>query len=308
MALIAITRCVNILCVTACSSGTLCKEPSYLQGMFSGHFSVPPSEDGSYFIDRDSKWFGVILNYLRTHNLSVSIADMSITERHELKVEVEFYGLGSLLDLFGNDFLSSIIVSGILFVIELFVFVYLSCVHVFEHAGGNGCCFLLDSCQGGIKLSNKFKTAFTHTDTDRGWGGIVRLSRPEASPEGVLTLTIRIDGTIPAVMIGWTGDNEAASYMYYTGQRCRGVIPENSAPPEPLFGGMHELQIREFEAGFLTEVSYDPKAGTMHVRHPEAPNKAMRNPCLIFEDIPNTEPLQPMCYFGNKGVSISIID
>jgi hypothetical protein len=121
---------------------TLCKEPSYLQGMFSGyvfesiavafctlagihvvsvlvswivwiachhvhakvgrHFSVAPSADGSYFIDRSSKWFRCILDYLRNYQLSVDIFDLSKTERRELRAELEFYGLVSALEMFGT--------------------------------------------------------------------------------------------------------------------------------------------------------------------------------------------------------------
>ena len=64
------------------------------------HFAVEPQADGSYFIDRSSKWFSVILDYLRTRKLSLDIYDLKRAERIEFQTEVEFYGLGSLLDLF----------------------------------------------------------------------------------------------------------------------------------------------------------------------------------------------------------------
>merc|ERR1712130_651304 len=36
-----------------------------LNKMFNGSFSMDPSKDGSYFIDRDGEYFKYILNYLR---------------------------------------------------------------------------------------------------------------------------------------------------------------------------------------------------------------------------------------------------
>ena len=49
---------------------------SMLHAMFSGRFDTKPSEDGSYFIDRDGTHFLYILNYLRTGQL---IAKISMT-------------------------------------------------------------------------------------------------------------------------------------------------------------------------------------------------------------------------------------
>ena len=51
---------------------TLTKDTgSTLHAMFSGRFDTKPTEDGSYFIDREGKNFGYmyILNYLRTESL-----------------------------------------------------------------------------------------------------------------------------------------------------------------------------------------------------------------------------------------------
>ena len=51
---------------------TLTKDTgSTLHAMFSGRFDTKPTEDGSYFIDREGKNFGYmyILNYLRTGRL-----------------------------------------------------------------------------------------------------------------------------------------------------------------------------------------------------------------------------------------------
>jgi hypothetical protein len=70
------------------------------------HFAVEPQPDGSFFIDRSSKWFSVILDYLRTRKLSLDIYDLKRAERIEFQTEVEFYGLSSLLDLFQGVFVS----------------------------------------------------------------------------------------------------------------------------------------------------------------------------------------------------------
>ncbi len=66
------------------------------------HFAVEPSADGSYFIDRSSKWFRCILDYLRNYQLSVDLHELSQTERSELRVELEFYGLACALELLGT--------------------------------------------------------------------------------------------------------------------------------------------------------------------------------------------------------------
>jgi len=65
------------------------------------HFAVEPSADGSYFIDRSSKWFRCILDYLRNYQMSVDVFALSQTERSELRAELEFYGIASALELFG---------------------------------------------------------------------------------------------------------------------------------------------------------------------------------------------------------------
>jgi hypothetical protein len=66
------------------------------------HFAVEPSADGSYFIDRSSKWFRCILDYLRNYQLSVDLHESTQTERSELRAELEFYGLASALELLGT--------------------------------------------------------------------------------------------------------------------------------------------------------------------------------------------------------------
>ena len=59
-----------------------------LQAMFSGRFHKKPSEDGSYFIDRDGTYFRYILSYLRTGQLIVPKDEII---RKELLAEAEFY-------------------------------------------------------------------------------------------------------------------------------------------------------------------------------------------------------------------------
>ena len=56
--------------------------------MFSERFDTKPSEDGSYFIDRDGTHFRYILNYLRTGKLIVPEDEIV---RRELLEEAEFY-------------------------------------------------------------------------------------------------------------------------------------------------------------------------------------------------------------------------
>ncbi len=47
------------------SAQTLTKDSSYFRAMFSGNFGDHPEADGSYFIDRNPEFFGVVLDYLR---------------------------------------------------------------------------------------------------------------------------------------------------------------------------------------------------------------------------------------------------
>ncbi|KAL9951581.1 hypothetical protein ACROYT_G044265 [Oculina patagonica] len=78
------------------SLATMNKDPgSMLHAMFSGRFETKPSEDGSYFIDRDGTHFRYILNYLRTGQLVVP-EDKVV--RRELLTEAEFYQVEGILD------------------------------------------------------------------------------------------------------------------------------------------------------------------------------------------------------------------
>ena len=62
--------------------------------MFSGRFDTKPSEDGSYFIDRDGTHFRYILNYLRTGQLIVPKDEII---REELLAEAEFYQVEGII-------------------------------------------------------------------------------------------------------------------------------------------------------------------------------------------------------------------
>ena len=75
---------------------TLRKDPnSMLAAMFSGKFGTKPSEDGSFFIDRDGTHFRFILNYLRDGEL---ILPKGATFLDELRKEAEFYQIQGMLD------------------------------------------------------------------------------------------------------------------------------------------------------------------------------------------------------------------
>ncbi|KAL9954723.1 hypothetical protein ACROYT_G042296 [Oculina patagonica] len=75
---------------------TLTKDPnSMLAAMFSGRFEMKPSEDGSFFIDRDGTHFRFILNYLRTGKLTLP---EGATFLKELEEEAEFYQIQGILD------------------------------------------------------------------------------------------------------------------------------------------------------------------------------------------------------------------
>ena len=80
----------------ATSIQTLTKDPnSMLTAMFSGKFEMKPSEDGSFFIDRDGTHFRFILNYLRNGEL---ILPEGATFLKELEAEAKFYQIQGILD------------------------------------------------------------------------------------------------------------------------------------------------------------------------------------------------------------------
>ena len=64
-----------------------------LAAMFSRKFEMQPSEDGSFFIDRDGTYFRFILNFLRTGKLTLP---EGATFTKELGEEAEFYQIQGL--------------------------------------------------------------------------------------------------------------------------------------------------------------------------------------------------------------------
>jgi hypothetical protein len=79
---------------------TLCFEQSLFTGMFSGRFPVEPNSEGHYFIDRSPKWFASILDYLRTREFALDIVSLSEKDRRSLKLELDYYGIESLLQVY----------------------------------------------------------------------------------------------------------------------------------------------------------------------------------------------------------------
>jgi len=79
------------------SKSTLTREKSMLSYMFSGSgFKLEKDDTGAYFIDRSGEHFEKILNYFRT---GTYVPPESNETYKELKLEVEFYQIESLLHL-----------------------------------------------------------------------------------------------------------------------------------------------------------------------------------------------------------------
>eukprot|EP01083_Nonionella_stella_P087687 243992_1 len=66
-----------------------------LSKMFEGKFALRSSKDGSYFIDRDGTYFGMILNYLRSGQIIIPQNDWQYIITH-LLVESQYYQIASL--------------------------------------------------------------------------------------------------------------------------------------------------------------------------------------------------------------------
>lgn len=76
---------------------TLLKDPDHmLARMFSGRFEVTRDEHDAVFIDRDSSVFGLVLNFLRSNELSVSPREEGTLWK--LLEEAKFYQIQPLVD------------------------------------------------------------------------------------------------------------------------------------------------------------------------------------------------------------------
>eukprot|EP01084_Bolivina_argentea_P004619 8786_1 len=76
---------------------TLCKdENSMLAKMFGGTFSTKPSKDGSYFIDRNGKYFEYILDFLRDGILIIPDSADRKYIINKLLMESNFYNFNAL--------------------------------------------------------------------------------------------------------------------------------------------------------------------------------------------------------------------
>jgi len=75
------------------SRHTLCSVPdSFFSSLLSGRIPSYRDETGALFIDRDPKYFGIILHFLRTKEIDLNEVNISL-----LKHEAEFYGIMPLV-------------------------------------------------------------------------------------------------------------------------------------------------------------------------------------------------------------------
>ena len=90
------------------SKPTLLAEPGsmFYALIHSGAF-VPDAQTGDFFIDRDPKFFGVLLHYLRDNrrdgHLNLDMDDLSPAGKEMLRSDVEYYQLESLMNIFEEE-------------------------------------------------------------------------------------------------------------------------------------------------------------------------------------------------------------
>ena len=65
--------------------------------MFDGSFSLKPNKDGSYFIDRNGKYFEYILDYLRNGTLNIPISNCDSYLINHLLSEADYYQIKPLI-------------------------------------------------------------------------------------------------------------------------------------------------------------------------------------------------------------------
>lgn len=73
----------------------LVEHGSYFTNLLSEYFAIDTDENGCYFIDRNPKYFGIILDYLRTKVLITDV--LTPQEKKMLHLEIEYYHIPSLL-------------------------------------------------------------------------------------------------------------------------------------------------------------------------------------------------------------------
>ncbi|CAA84696.2 BTB domain-containing protein [Caenorhabditis elegans] len=78
---------------------TLCKHDSMLKTMFCTDVPVTKNEEGSVFIDRDSKHFRLILNFLRDGQIALPDSDREV---REVLAEASYFLLDPLIELCGE--------------------------------------------------------------------------------------------------------------------------------------------------------------------------------------------------------------
>jgi hypothetical protein len=72
------------------------EEDTFFTHMLSGKFDLPKNGN-EYFIDRDAKFFPIILKYLRTQKLDIDEIDITFSYLRALLEEIDYYQIGSLL-------------------------------------------------------------------------------------------------------------------------------------------------------------------------------------------------------------------
>jgi hypothetical protein len=80
------------------------EKDTYFSALLSEHFNTQPDEDGEIFIDRDPTHFRLILNHLRSVDISKEIEALNEREMTALEHEVDFYQISSMFHWFPDRF------------------------------------------------------------------------------------------------------------------------------------------------------------------------------------------------------------
>jgi len=78
---------------------TLSHAHSMLSCMFSGNFTLVYDNEGYVFIDRDGKWFNLILNFLRDGKIEIPKDPLDYAQ---LIIEIEYYCFNEMLEYIYN--------------------------------------------------------------------------------------------------------------------------------------------------------------------------------------------------------------